>query len=153
MNTVNIGDIGEAVAIFKFTCSGFVVSKPLSNNCRYDLIVEYNNKLYKIQVKTTSNVKDDVMVFATKTTNYTKGTWSSNNYTKQDIDAFFLYCEENQWCGLYFGEEDSSFNKNLNIRIAPTKTGRTKGIRFADEYSFEKQIEKLFNLSNQGSNP
>lgn len=143
MNSVNIGDIGEAIAISKFTQNGFIVSKPLSNNARYDFVVEYNNKLYKIQVKTTSNIKDNVMIFATKTTNYTKGNWASNNYTKQEIDAFFLYCAENQWCGLYFGEQDGSFNKNLNIRLVPTKTGQIKGIRFADNFLFEQQIKNF----------
>lgn len=40
MNTVNIGDIGEAMAIADFTKAGFIVSAPLSNNARYDLIID-----------------------------------------------------------------------------------------------------------------
>lgn len=144
MNTVGIGDIGEAIAIAQFTKFGFIVSKPLSNNARYDFIVEYNNKLYKIQVKTTSNVKDgSVMIFATKTTNYTKGSWTSNKYSKKHIDAFFLYCQENNWSGLYFGEPDGEFNQNINIRLTPTKTGQVKGIKFAENYSFENQISNF----------
>ena len=48
MNTVSIGDIGEAMAIADFTKAGFGVSKPLSNNLRYDLIVDFNGNLYKV---------------------------------------------------------------------------------------------------------
>lgn len=143
MNTVNIGDIGEAIAIAQFTKAGFIISKPLSNNARYDFIVEYNNKLYKIQVKTTSSIKEGVMVFATKTTNYTKGNWASKKYDKDSIDAFFLYCQENSWSGLYFGENSGEFNQSLNIRLAPTKVNRTKGIKFAEDYSFEKQLSNF----------
>jgi Holliday junction resolvase-like predicted endonuclease len=66
MNTVSIGDIGESLAIAKFTKEGLTVSKPLSNNAKYDLIVEFNNKLYKVQVKTTNSIKEGKMTFATK---------------------------------------------------------------------------------------
>ena len=49
LNTVSIGDIGEAVAQMKFIKNGCVVSKPLTNNARYDFIVEINN--YKTIIK------------------------------------------------------------------------------------------------------
>lgn len=143
INTVTIGDIGESIAIMKFTQNGCIVSKPLSNNARYDLIVEINNKLYRIQVKTISSIKDGKMEFATKTTNYVNGTWYSNEYTKKEVDCFFLYCAENNWCGLYFGEEDGSFQKNCTIRLLPTKNNQTKGIRLAENYVFEKQFISL----------
>ena len=90
LNTVSIGDLGESYAIMKFTQAQAVVSKPLTNNARYDLIIEYNNKLYRIQVKTTGAIKDGKMEFATKTTNYTKGNWKSTAYTIDEIDVFFL---------------------------------------------------------------
>jgi hypothetical protein len=83
------------------------VSKPLTNCARYDLIVELNNRLYRVQVKTTNAVKDGKMEFATKTTNYTKGNWKSISYSHEEIDLFFLYCAENSWCGLYIPEEDA----------------------------------------------
>ena len=144
MNTVDIGDLGEIVAIMKFTKAGCVVSKPLSNNARYDLVVDYNNKLYKIQVKTTTKIQENMsMTFATKTTNYTKGSWASNQYTKDDIDGFFLYCSENEWCGLYFGDEDGTFKQSLTIRLKPSKSGQVKNIRMADQYEFNHQLNLL----------
>lgn len=74
LNTITLGDIGESIAIMQFTKAGSVVSKPLTNNARYDLIIEKNKKLYRVQVKTTQSVKDNSrMEFATKTTNYVKG--------------------------------------------------------------------------------
>ena len=143
MNTVMIGDIGEGLAIASFTKAGFIVSKPLSNNASYDLIVEYNNRLYKVQVKTTNSEKDGKMVFATKTTNYTRGNWASNSYSKNEVDMFFLYCVENDWCGIYLADESETIPVELNIRIVPPKNGQKIGIRFAENYSFEKQIEVL----------
>ena len=46
------GCIGEAKAIYEYTRLGYIVSKPLKD-CDYDLIIEKNNILKRIQVKTT----------------------------------------------------------------------------------------------------
>ena len=63
LNTVSIGDIGESVGIAEFVKAGFAVSKPLTNNARYDLIVDIKNKLYKVQVKSTQSIVDGKMLF------------------------------------------------------------------------------------------
>lgn len=143
LNTVSMGDIGEAQAIAKFVSSGFIVSKPLTNNARYDLIVEINSCLYKVQVKSTASIKDGKMEFATKTTNYVKGQWQSNAYSKNEIDLFFLYCAENGWCGIYNPINDESVLQQLNIRVEPPKNNQRKGIRLAEDYEFNKQIQLL----------
>lgn len=142
LNTVSVGDIGESVAIMNFIKNDFIVSKPLSNNARYDLIIEKNNILYKVQVKTTQNIKEKVkMDFALKTTNYSKGEWVSMGYTTKEIDLFFLYCIENDWCGLYIVNED--IPKNISIRLQPPKNNQVKGINLAENFEFKKQITLL----------
>lgn len=142
LNTVSIGDLGESYAIMKFTQAQTIVSKPLTNNARYDLIIEHNGKLYRAQVKTTGAIKDGKMEFATKTTNYSKGNWKSNSYTHDEIDLFFLYCAENNWCGLYI-PEDGTIPQSLTIRLEPSKNNQRVGIRLAEDYTFEKQFGAL----------
>lgn len=141
LNTVSIGDIGEAVAQMKFIKNGCVVSKPLTNNARYDFIVEISNKLYRVQVKTTDTVKDGKMEFATKTTNYSKGSWKSNAYSINEVDLFFFYCVENEWCGLYPITEN--MKQLTTLRISAPKNNQVKGITFASDYEFEKQFKLL----------
>ena len=142
LNTVTIGDIGEAQAIALFTKKQIPVSKPLTNNIRYDLIIEKDNKLYRVQVKTTANIKDGKMEFATKTTNYTKGTWSTNHYSKNEVDLFFLYCLENDWCGLFIPDNED-IPTTLFIRTMPPKNNQKVGIRLMEDYSFDKQFASL----------
>lgn len=142
LNTVTIGDIGEAQAIALFTKKQIPVSKPLTNNVRYDLIIEKDNKLYRVQVKSTANIKDGKMEFATKTTNYTKGTWSSNHYSKNEVDLFFLYCLENDWCGLFISDNED-IPTTLFIRTMPPKNNQKVGIRLMEDYSFDKQFASL----------
>lgn len=142
LNTVTIGDIGEAQAIALFTKKQIPVSKPLTNNVRYDLIIEKDNKLYRVQVKTTANIKDGKMEFATKTTNYIKGTWSTNHYSKNEVDLFFLYCLENDWCGLFIPDNEN-IPTTLFIRAMPPKNNQKVGIRLMEDYSFDKQFASL----------
>lgn len=141
MNTVSIGDIGEAMAIADFTKAGFVVSAPLSNNARYDLIIDNGEKIYRVQVKTTESVKDEKMIFATKTTNYSKGNWKSTRYSINEVDIFYLYCLENDWRGLYIPENE--ILTQLNIRFTPPKSGQKVGIKMQEDFCFEKQIKFL----------
>jgi len=49
------GSLGEARAIYEYTKLGFIVSKPLQD-CDYDLIIEKDGVLKRIQVKTTTQV-------------------------------------------------------------------------------------------------
>ena len=83
------------------------------------------------------------MSFATKTTNYTKGKWKSKSYKIDDVDFFFLYCMENDWCGLYVPK--GKINTDITIRLEKPKNNQKKGIHLADDYSFEKQILLLLN--------
>ena len=143
MNTVSVGDIGEAMAIADFTKAGFGVSKPLSDNLRYDLIIDINNILYRVQVKTTSVIKDEKMVFSTKTTNYVKGKYSSNAYSSDEVDIFYLYHLENDWRGLYIIEKGETIPTEMGMRFTPPKNGQTKGIKMAVDFEFSNQIKKL----------
>jgi hypothetical protein len=52
-NTSEQGDIGESRAIFEYTRLGYVVSKPLNNKAKYDLIIDDGSELKRVQVKTT----------------------------------------------------------------------------------------------------
>lgn len=48
------GNIGEAAAILHFTKIGARVSKPLFENTSYDLIIDHDSTLRRVQVKSTS---------------------------------------------------------------------------------------------------
>lgn len=53
-NTKIQGTIGLGQAIAYFTKKGYIVSLPLNDSQDYDLIVEIDNVLHKVQVKTTT---------------------------------------------------------------------------------------------------
>lgn len=53
INTRQQGDIGLAVAIAEFSKLNYTISIPLTDNSPYDLIVEKEGTLQKVQVKTS----------------------------------------------------------------------------------------------------
>ncbi len=52
-NTKKQGDIGLGAAIAYFTMKGYTVAIPLTDSQQYDLIVDIDGKLSRVQVKTT----------------------------------------------------------------------------------------------------
>lgn len=139
--SARIGDIGEFSGMASFAKAGFIVSKPLTINTKYDFIADFGGTLYRIQVKTTkkeNNYGD--MVFSLSSSTTSKGKWKSTKYTKQDVDAFYLYCVENGWEGLYIPNEREYVRTTITV-AASHKENSTKYRR--GELDFNRQISKL----------
>lgn len=88
MNSKDIGSIGEHIAILKLLELGLSVSKPIGDNDRYDLIIDKENILYKIQVKSSKGTQDSV-VFYTCSSQAHRGKGRSL-YTLEEVDYFLL---------------------------------------------------------------
>lgn len=86
------------------------------------------------------------MIFSTKTTNYVKGKYSSNVYTSDEVDMFYLYHLENDWRGLYIVGKGETIPVEMKMRLTPPKNGQTKGIKMAVDFEFSNQIKKLKNI-------
>ena len=59
-NTKKQGDIGLGAAIAHFTSLGYIVCIPLTDNQDFDLVVEIDGDLKRIQVKTTSYKRKNI---------------------------------------------------------------------------------------------
>ena len=53
------GNIGLAKALYELQILGYRISIPITENQKYDLICDMDNKLYRVQVKTTKQVSDN----------------------------------------------------------------------------------------------
>lgn len=88
------GNTGLGIAIAYYTSNGYTVSIPLNDTQDYDLLVDKNNKIEKIQVKATScKTKYNVYQVALKSTGGTKGnTYKTVIDTK--IDKLFIVTDK-----------------------------------------------------------
>ncbi len=92
MNTKQQGDIGVAKAIYIYTALGYIVSIPNTDNAKYDLIIEKNKKLNRVQIKTTSyKTKYGVYQVMLKTCGGNQS-WSGeiSKINSNDVDLIFI---------------------------------------------------------------
>ena len=127
-NTQIIGALTEQKCFIKCIEMGYVVSKPLFDNARYDFVLDTGKNLLKIQVK-TSRWKDEEhssFIFNCYSQHSTGNGNKRMFYTKNEID-FFMTEQEGVFY-LYPAPEEGIKEKTL--RILPTKSGQIKNISF-----------------------
>ena len=88
------GNTGLGIAIAYYTSNGYTVSIPLNDTQDYDLIVDKNDKISKVQVKATScKTKYGIYQVALKSTGGTKGkTYKTLIDTK--VDELFILTDK-----------------------------------------------------------
>lgn len=118
-----------------FTSLGYNVSIPLGEDCKYDLIVDIENELYKIQVK-TCHEEENGIEFRTKSSYLTSNGTVSNGYSEKDIDFFATFYQNE--CYLIPVEQCGSSTKKL---LFEQKTG----VAFIDDYKAKSIIQKIIN--------
>lgn len=96
----------EELCMLAFLKKGLKVFRPVFENCPYDLIVEMDNNLYKIQVKSSHwlDEKDQIFGFNSKKAGYKK------DYTPKTIDYFMTSFEGKEYL-IPFEETKNRINK------------------------------------------
>ena len=87
-NTKQQGNIGLGSAIQYFSQKLYTISLPLNDSQDYDLVVEIDGKLYKVQVKTTT-IKGKSGYYQPYIRQTCKNT--KRNYTKSAIELKYDY--------------------------------------------------------------
>ena len=138
-NTQYKGQLTEQKCFVKCLEEGFLISKPLFDNARYDFILDTGKKLLRIQVK-TSVWNDDHSAFSFN--GYSQHSTGNGNkrmkYTNQEIDYFMT--EKDGIFYLYPADENGFTCKSLRV-IA--KSAQKANISWAKDYTFE-EVSKNF---------
>lgn len=132
------GQLSEARVLYEFQKYGIPVSIPWGDNERYDMIAEFDNKLNRIQIKTSNEEKYGAIICYCRssmnhTTNKEKRTY------KDDVD-FIIFVNQTKDILAIVPIEEIGDNQTINLRISPAGNGQIKGIRFFSDYSFEKKF-------------
>lgn len=94
------GDISELSVQIEFLKAGIKVSTPVGDNCPYDLIIDYNDKLYKVQVKTATLQENGSFVAKLSSTYICEDKiYKNRKYPKEKVDIFAINSiEESKTC-------------------------------------------------------
>lgn len=138
-NTQIKGVLTEQKCFLKCIEYGYIVSKPLFDNARYDFILDTGKNLLRIQVKTSHWKDQEHSAFIFNC--YSQHSLGTGNkvmkYTKEEVDFFMT--EKEGIFYLYPVPEEGLKEKTL--RVKPTKTGQVKNISFAKDFIFEEVIK------------
>jgi hypothetical protein len=117
-----------------FANAGLDVALPFRENCRYDLIVDREGRLGRVQCK-SGRLRDGVVEFSTASTyaHHRSSTSTRRSYHGQ-IDAFGVFCQANGRVYL-IPIEDVNARAAAHLRLQPTLNGQVRGVRFAADYA------------------
>ena len=135
------GNLGLSRAIHFFVSNGYCVSIPLNDTQGYDLVVEKDGILQRVQVKTSRlNEKDknigDSIVFNCRTT-YSRNTGSvTHKYNENEIDYFATVWEGKTYLvpvGECSDKKVLRFNSTVN----------NGAISWAKDYELKEVLKKI----------
>lgn len=132
MNSKNKGDISEAMILTRFLELNIPVSIPFSDNESYDLIIDINGILKKVQVK-TGRLRNGVIIFNTCNsinTNIIKNRKEESYIGK--VDYICMYCPDTKEC--YMLDVINCGEFKTSLRVNETKNIQSKYIKYAKDY-------------------
>jgi len=137
-NTIIKGMTTELNCICSFIAAGYQVSIPYGNCARYDFIADKDNKLIRVQVKSSSwtdESKTAFMFYARSTHINSKGV-KQQKYDEQQIDYFATFFE-----GQCYVVPVAECSIAKTLRFEPPQSGQLKGINFAIDYEINKVLK------------
>lgn len=139
MNTRIIGELTELKCQMYCLEHGFIVSKPIIDNARYDMILEHRGKFFRIQIKTSRWMSDEKegIIFNCKSQHSVSGGNKIMKYSPEEIDFFMTEFEGN-----YYLVPCDKTRSEIKLRFKPTKNNQDYRAMFAKDYLFEEVIKQ-----------
>ena len=115
--------------------NGYNVSQPFSQDSKYDLIVDVNGKLLRLQVKTARKTSETAITFNCRSTTSNVRNCKNRRYSANDIDYFATYWGNKAYL---VPVTECSTQKSLHL----SKTTR-KDWCYMEDYEARKVLENL----------
>ena len=117
---MKLGEYSESLFATRCIEMGYIVSKPFSHYTRYDLVIDVNNSLHRVQVKSTEYLRNKDNQCNVKI-----------DYTKDEIDWFAIYFKIfKSWYVLPVEAVDSI------VQFSVKKDSKSKYNIFKDNFGF-----------------
>ena len=137
-NTQYVGYLTEQKCFVKCLEAGYLISKPLFDNARYDFILDTGTKLLRIQVKSSAWNEDHSAFTFNGYSQHSTGNGNKRmKYTTEEVDYFMT--EKDGKFYLYPAEKEGFVSKSLRI----TSKQNQSNIKWAKDYEFE-EVSKNF---------
>jgi hypothetical protein len=146
MNYKSIGELGQNCVIGELSKYGLGIAFLLSDNYPFDFIIIAGDKLFKAQVKTSTDIRCDnsSISFGLSSSNWYKGTKSA--YTRKDCDVIICYDLVNHISYL-LNISDFENKSSITIRYKKSKNNQSKTVKWYEDYILSaKRIKEIFDF-------
>ncbi|HEV2998055.1 MAG TPA: group I intron-associated PD-(D/E)XK endonuclease [Solirubrobacteraceae bacterium] len=120
---------------------GLPVLRPLNEGRRYDLVIDLDPRLIRVQCKLARRM-GSVLVVGLRTNRCTPGGYVSTTYTTAEVDAIGACSPDTRECFLIPIEEVCG-QSAVHLRLDPAENNQSQGIRWARDYLFAEAIQRL----------
>lgn len=134
-NSKHIGIVSEHKVITELLVLGYDVSVPIGDNCSYDILLDYNGKILKCQIKTMI-FKDGCITLPLDRCRINTKKQIRKPYSKKDVDFFLGYCRTNNTCYFYPFKNNPN-TCSVSFRASPTKNMQELKTRNAVSYEIK----------------
>jgi PD-(D/E)XK endonuclease len=143
------GAVAEAAITAAAIQLGLVVLRPLCEGRRYDLAIDLEPELLRVQCKLARRV-DGVLSVNLQTSRYTPKGYVRTSYTASEIDAVGVYSPHLNRCFLLPIDQVSG-RRAIHLRVDPAKNNQAERIKWARDYEFPAVMRRLKGSPASGS--
>lgn len=127
--TSDKGNMGQTAITLEALKRGYKVAIPFGEGWQYDLVVDRNGKLERVQCKYTESDGEIINVRC-----QSSNSWGTVKYTKHTIDWLAVYDNSSGKCYFIPGElMGDKGRRSIFLRLSTPKR-RTKNMHFANEF-------------------
>jgi hypothetical protein len=137
------GAVAEAAITAAVIQLGLTVLRPLCEGRRYDLMVDLEPALLRVQCKLARRVRG-VLAINLQTCRHTPRGYIRTSYSASEIDAVAVYSAELNRSFLLPVAEVAGM-RDVSLRLDATRNNQTQGVRWASDYELEPMIARLRN--------
>jgi hypothetical protein len=135
------GAIAEAAITAAAIELGLTVLRPLCEGRRYDLVIDLEPELLRVQCKLAQRLAG-VLSVRVSTSRYTPSGYVRTSYSAHEIDAVGAYSPELQRCFLVPVDEVSG-RRAIHLRLEPARNNQSERIKWARDYDFQSAMGRL----------
>ncbi len=143
-----LGSLAEVAVVHHAARLGVGVLWPLTTGRRYDLVLDCEGSLYKVQCKTASK-RGDVVAIRCRSCRRTASGYDRRTYSADDVDLVAGYCNELDRCYVL---PPSVFagRARVHLRLRPARNNQQVGITWAKDFEFAATLSALGAVAQLG---
>jgi hypothetical protein len=134
-----VGDQTTLAAMLALQDVGFIVSVPFGENARYDLVIDDEARLGRVQCK-TGRLRDGAVQFkvCSSYAHHANPASAARDYLGQ-IEYFAVYCPDTS--GVYVVPiDDVPLRWEARLRVAASRNGQERRVRHAADYEIGRVV-------------